>query len=392
VKKIYFDHIAATPVAPEVRQAMEPFLGEKFGNPQSLHSFGQEVSLAIEKARSQVAALIKAEPEEIYFTSSGSESNNLAIKGLALANQKKGRHILLSAIEHQSVLYAGKFLEKLGFEVENIPVDSWGWVDPEAVRRAIKSETILVAVMMANSEVGTIQDVAEIASICAEKEVLFHTDAVAYAGSLPLDVSSFPVNTLSLAAHQFYGPKGAAALYIKKGTRLLPLIDGGIQEGGRRAGTENVAGIVGLGEAARLAAQKMKDWQQELEPLRDYLIEELPRRVEHVVLTGHPRRRLPYHASFCVRFIEGEAMLLNLDMKGIAASSGSACTSRALKASHVLLALGLDHALAQGSLVFSLITGNKPQDIDYLLEVFPPIVERLREMSPLYAKFKEGES
>ncbi|MCD6193800.1 MAG: cysteine desulfurase [Candidatus Aminicenantes bacterium] len=392
MKKIYFDHIAATPVAPEVRQAMEPFLGEKFGNPQSLHSFGQEVSLAIEKARSQVAALIKAEPEEIYFTSSGSESNNLAIKGLALANQKKGRHILLSAIEHQSVLYAGKFLEKLGFEVENIPVDSWGWVDPEAVRRAIKAETILVAVMMANSEVGTIQDVAEIASICAEKEVLFHTDAVAYAGSLPLDVSSFPVNTLSLAAHQFYGPKGAAALYIKKGTRLLPLIDGGIQEGGRRAGTENVAGIVGLGEAARLAAQKMKDWQQELEPLRDYLIEELPRRVEHVVLTGHPRRRLPYHASFCVRFIEGEAMLLNLDMKGIAASSGSACTSRALKASHVLLALGLDHALAQGSLVFSLITGNKPQDIDYLLEVFPPIVERLREMSPLYAKFKEGES
>jgi len=392
VKKIYFDHIAATPVAPEVRQAMEPFLGEKFGNPQSLHSFGQEVSLAIEKARSQVAALIKAEPEEIYFTSSGSESNNLAIKGLALANQKKGRHILLSAIEHQSVLYAGKFLEKLGFEVENIPVDSWGWVDPEAVRRAIKAETILVAVMMANSEVGTIQDVAEIASICAEKEVLFHTDAVAYAGSLPLDVSSFPVNTLSLAAHQFYGPKGAAALYIKKGTRLLPLIDGGIQEGGRRAGTENVAGIVGLGEAARLAAQKMKDWQQELGPLRDYLIEELPRRVEHVVLTGHPRRRLPYHASFCVRFIEGEAMLLNLDMKGIAASSGSACTSRALKASHVLLALGLDHALAQGSLVFSLITGNKPQDIDYLLEVFPPIVERLREMSPLYAKFKEGES
>ncbi|HHF42493.1 MAG: cysteine desulfurase NifS [Candidatus Aminicenantes bacterium] len=392
MKKIYFDHIAATPVAPEVRQAMEPFLGEKFGNPQSLHSFGQEVSLAIEKARSQVAALIKAEPEEIYFTSSGSESNNLAIKGLALANQKKGRHILLSAIEHQSVLYAGKFLEKLGFEVENIPVDSWGWVDPEAVRRAIKAETILVAVMMANSEVGTIQDVAEIASICAEKEVLFHTDAVAYAGSLPLDVSSFPVNTLSLAAHQFYGPKGAAALYIKKGTRLLPLIDGGIQEGGRRAGTENVAGIVGLGEAARLAAQKMKDWQQELGPLRDYLIEELPRRVEHVVLTGHPRRRLPYHASFCVRFIEGEAMLLNLDMKGIAASSGSACTSRALKASHVLLALGLDHALAQGSLVFSLITGNKPQDIDYLLEVFPPIVERLREMSPLYAKFKEGES
>jgi len=392
VKKIYFDHIAATPVAPEVRQAMEPFLGEKFGNPQSLHSFGQEVSLAIEKARSQVAALIKAEPEEIYFTSSGSESNNLAIKGLALANQKKGRHILLSAIEHQSVLYAGKFLEKLGFEVENIPVDSWGWVDPEAVRRAIKAETILVAVMMANSEVGTIQDVAEIASICAEKEVLFHTDAVAYAGSLPLDVSSFPVNTLSLAAHQFYGPKGAAALYIKKGTRLLPLIDGGIQEGGRRAGTENVAGIVGLGEAARSAAQKMKDWQQELGPLRDYLIEELPRRVEHVVLTGHPRRRLPYHASFCVRFIEGEAMLLNLDMKGIAASSGSACTSRALKASHVLLALGLDHALAQGSLVFSLITGNKPQDIDYLLEVFPPIVERLREMSPLYAKFKEGES
>jgi len=391
VRKIYFDHIAATPVAPEVIQAMQPFLGEKFGNPQSLHSFGQEVSQAIEEARVQVAALIKAQPEEIYFTSSGSESNNLAIKGLALANQKKGKHLLLSAIEHQSVLYAGNFLEKLGFEVENIPVDSYGRVDPEAVRRAIKPDTVLVAVMMANSEVGTLQEVGEIASICAEREVLFHTDAVAYAGSLPIDVGSLPVNTLSLAAHQFYGPKGAAALYIKKGTRILPLIDGGIQEGGRRAGTENVAGIVGLGQAAALAARKMKDWQAELEPLRDYLIAELPRRVEHVVLTGHPQHRLPYHASFCVRFIEGEAMLLNLDMKGIAASSGSACTSRALKASHVLLAMGLDHALAQGSLVFSFIRGNKREDIDYLLEVFPPIVQRLREMSPLYAKFKEGE-
>lgn len=389
MKKIYFDHIAATPVAPEVKQAMESFLSEKFGNPQSLHSFGQEAREAVEKAREQVAHLIKAEPEEIFFTSSGSESNNLAIKGLALAHQKKGNHLLLSSIEHQSVLHSGKFLEKLGFEVETISVDSYGRVDPDDVRRAIKAKTILVSVMMANSEVGTIQEFEEIASICAEKEVLFHTDGVAYVGNLPVDVRNFPVNTLSLAAHQFYGPKGIGALFIKKGTRILPLLDGGIQEGGRRAGTENVAGIVGLGQAAFLAAKKMKDWQKELEPLRNHLISELPRRVEQVVLTGDPEKRLPYHASFCIRFIEGEAMLLNLDLKGIAASSGSACTSRALKASHVLLAMGLDHALAQGSIVFSLVKGNTREEIDYLLEVFPPIIHRLREMSPLYAQFKE---
>ncbi|HDJ22328.1 MAG: cysteine desulfurase NifS [Thaumarchaeota archaeon] len=391
MRRAYLDHIAATPVAPEVQKAMEPFLGVKFGNPQSLHFIGQEAREAIENAREQVASLINSRPEEIIFTSSGSEANNLALKGLALAYQKKGNHLLLSSTEHQSVLHSGKFLEKLGFEVETLPVDSYGRVDPDEVRRAIKPQTILVAVMMANSEVGTIQAFKEIAFICAEKEVLFHTDGVAYVGNLPVDVESFPVSSLSLAGHQFYGPMGVGALFVKKGTRLFPLVDGGIQEGGRRAGTENVAGIVGLGRAAFLAKEKMKDWQKKIIPLRDQLISELPRQVEQVILTGHPQDRLPYHASFCIQFIEGEAMLLNLDLKGIAASSGSACTSRALKASHVLLAMGLDHALAQGSIVFSLINGNTKEDIDYLLEVFPPIITRLRKMSPLYAQFKEGQ-
>ncbi|MFW6161011.1 MAG: cysteine desulfurase family protein, partial [Acidobacteriota bacterium] len=362
-----------------------------FGNPQSLHSFGQQAYKAIEQAREKVARLLKAKPEETNFTSSGSESNNMAIKGLALANRKKGNHIILSSIEHQSVLHSGLQLEKMGFKLSHVPCDSHGLINPEDVEKMIAPDTILVSVMTANSEVGTIQPVKEIAAVCQEKEVLFHSDAVAAAGNIPIDVRNLKVDAMSLAGHQFYGSKGVAALFIKKGTRIIPLIHGGIQESGLRAGTENVAGIVGMGRAAELAQQRMKERETNILPLRDRLIKLLPKKVNHVILTGHPERRLPHHASFCVRFVEGEAMLLNLDMKGIAASSGSACTSRALKASHVLLAMGLDHSVAQGSLVFSFVEENTREDIDYLLEVFPPIIERLRQMSPLYSEYLEEE-
>jgi len=389
VRRVYLDLIAATPLHPQVLEAMLPYLKENFGNPQSLHSVGQEALKAVEEAREKVAQLINCEPSEILFTSSGSESNNFALKGLALAQQKRGTHIILSAVEHQSVLHSAKSLEKLGFKVSSVPVDKWGLVNPEDVQRAFSDETILVSVMLANSEVGTIEPIGEIAEICRSRDVLFHTDAVAAAGNIPVDVKDLRVDALSLAGSQFYGPQGSAALFVKKGTRILPFIDGGIQESGRRAGTENVSGIVGLGKAAEIAKKEMAKRIKKVKPLRDRLIKLLPQEVEHVFLTGNPEKRLPHHASFCIEFVEGEAMLLNLDMKGISASSGSACTSRALKASHVLLAMGIDHALAQGSLVFSLIEETTSKDIDYLLEVFPPIIERLRKMSPLYTQYLE---
>lgn len=388
-KRVYLDHIAATPVDSQVVEAMLPYLKNHFGNPQSLHSDGQVALEAIEGARTRVAELIGAQKEEIFFTSSGSEANNFAIKGLALARREKGKHLVLSAIEHLSVLHAAKALEKFGFSSTLVPVDRDGVVSPEEVKKAIERETILVSVMLANSEVGTIEPLAEVARVCREAGIPIHSDAVAAVGNIPVDVNVLGVDALSLAGDQFGGPKGSAALYLRKGTRILPLIDGGIQEGGRRAGTENVAAIVGLGLAAQIAKTGMAERMERMTKLRDQLIDALPNRVEHVVLTGHRKKRLPHHASFCVEFIEGEAMLLNLDMKGVAASSGSACTSRALKASHVLLAMGIDHALAQGSIVFSLIEDTREEEIAYLLDVFPPIVERLRQMSPLYTKFIE---
>jgi cysteine desulfurase len=389
MRRVYLDHIAATPLDPLVREAMLPYLGERFGNPQSLHSFGQEAMEAVEEARTRVARLIGAAESEVYFTSSGSEANNLAIKGMALARRDKGNHVVLSAVEHQSVLQSAKSLEKQGFSTTLVPVDRYGLVDPGDVKRAFKKETVLASIILASSEVGTIEPLAEVAEACRAEGVPLHTDAVAAAGCVPLNVADLGVDALSLAADQFYGPKGSAALFIKKGTRVLPLIDGGIQESGRRAGTENVPAIVGMGRAAEIAGQKMAERSQGMKSLREQLIEQLPGKVERLFLTGHREKRLPHHASFCVEFIEGEAMLLNLDMKGIAVSSGSACTSRALKASHVLLAMGIDHALAQGSLVFSLVEGATAEDIDYLVEVFPPIIERLRKMSPLYTKFLE---
>jgi cysteine desulfurase len=390
MKRIYLDHIAATPLVPEVREAMRPFFEEAYGNPQSLHAAGREAQAAVEAAREDVAGLIGAQSSEIYFTASGSEANNLAVKGLALGQQARGRHIVVSAIEHSSVLNSVKALERQGFGATLVPVDRTGRIDPADVEKALTKETVLVSVMTANSEVGTIEPVAEIAALCRSRNVVFHTDAVAAAGSVALDVRALGVDALSLAGDQFYGPKGSAALFVRKGVRILPLVDGGIQEGGRRGGTENVPAIVGLGRAARLAKRDMDVRAAALRPLRDRLLEELPRRIEHVLVTGSRNDRLPHHASFCVEFVEGEAMLLFLDMKGIAASSGSACTSKALKASHVLLAMGLDHATSQGSLVFSLIEGTGTEDIDTLLEVFPPIVDKLRQLSPLFTDYLKG--
>ncbi|HVP90680.1 MAG TPA: cysteine desulfurase family protein [Terriglobales bacterium] len=387
MRKAYFDHIAATPLHPAALEAMLPYLKEAYGNPQSLHSAGQQAQAAVEAARDAVAGLIGAEAEEVYFTSSGSEANNLAVKGLAQAYQAKGRHLVVSAVEHLSVLNPVKSLEKLGFASTVVPVDRTGRVAPADVGKAIRPDTVLVSVMTANGEVGTLQPVAEIAKVCRDRDVLFHTDAVAAAGSIPLDVKALGVDALSLAGDQLYGPKGSAALFLKRGTRILPQIEGGVQENGRRAGTENVPAIVGLGKAAAIAGEEMEARTARLRPLRDRLLEGLPRLVDHVVVTGRPDERLPHHASFCVEFVEGEGMLLSLDLQGISVSSGSACTSKTLKASHVLLAMGLDHALAQGSLVFSLIDGTAAEDIDHLFQAFPPVIDRLRKMSPLYTQF-----
>ncbi len=389
MRRVYLDNAATTPLLPEVREAMMPYLDEVFGNPSSLHDWGDGAREAVMWAREQVAALIGANADEIIFTASGTESNNFAVKGLALAQQNKGKHVVVSAIEHFSVLHAAKTLEKLGFEVSEVPVDKHGVVDPDDVVRQIRKDTILVSIMHANGEVGTIEPIQDIARITRERKIPFHTDAVATAGTIPVDVSEMGVDALSLAGNQFYGPKGIGALWIKKGVRIMPLLDGGIQEEGRRAGTENVPAIAGLGKAAELAKTHMTDRTKRLTPLRDHLLKELPNRIDHVVVTGHLQHRLPGHASFCVEFIEGESMLMLLNSKGIAVSSGSACTSRALKASHVLIAMGLSHEIAQGSILFTLGIDNTNEDIDYVLEAMPPIVDRLRQMSPLYAKFSK---
>jgi len=387
MRRIYLDNAATTPLLPEVREVMMPFLDEAFGNPSSLHDWGDATREAVDVARDQVAQLIGADAEGIIFTGSGTESNNFAIKGLALAQQNKGKHVVVSSIEHFSVLYSARTLEKWGFELSVIPVDKYGVVDPEDVRRSIRKDTVLVSVMHANGEVGTIEPIAEIAKITRENNVVFHTDAVATAGTIPVDVRELGVDALSLAGNQFYGPKGIGAIWVRKGTRIIPLLDGGVQEGGRRAGTEDVPAIAGLGKAAELAKVNMAARVEHLTCLRDHLLTELPGKIDHVVITGHPQNRLPGHASFCIRFIEGESMLMLLNSKGVAVSSGSACTSKALKASHVLIAMGIPHELAQSSILFTLGIDNTLEDIDYVLEVLPPIVDRLRQMSPLYSSF-----
>lgn len=387
MKRTYLDNASTTAVLPQVLEEMLPFLRDSFGNPQSLHDWGDEAREAVDEARSRVATLVGGQPEEIIFTSSGTEANNLAVKGLALARQDKGKHVVTSAIEHFSVLHSAKTLEKWGFEVSQVPVDKHGFVDPEAVAKSIREDTILVSIMHANGEVGTIQPIADIAKVVKKTGAVFHTDAVATTGTIPVAVREIGADALSLAGNQFYGPKGVGALWVKMGVRIMPLLDGGVQEGGRRAGTENVPAIVGMGRAAELAKGEMDSRMGQTSALRDRLIEGLVSRIDHAILTGHPARRLPGHASFCIEFIEGEAMLMLLSHQGIAASSGSACTSRALKASHVLIEMGIPHEIAQGSLLFTIGKDNTIEDIDYVLEALPPIVDRLRQMSPLYARF-----
>jgi cysteine desulfurase len=391
MKRAYLDNVATTPILPQVLEAMLPYFRDAYGNPQSLHEWGDQAREALDDARSQVAALIGAQPKEIIFTGSGTEANNFAIKGLALSQQSQGKHAVISAIEHFSVLHAAKTLEKWGFKVTQVPVDKHGLVDPEEVGKNIREDTVLVSIMHANSEVGTIQPIAEIAKVVKKTGALFHTDAVATAGSIPVDVKELGVDALSLTPNQFYGPKGVGALWLKKGVRIIPFLDGGVQEAGRRAGTENVPAIVGMGKAAELAKEEVASRMAHLSALRDRLIEGLLSRIEHAILTGHPTQRLTGNASFCIEFIEGEAMLMLLSHQGIAASSGSACTSRALKSSHVLTAMGLPAEIAQGSLLFTIGLENTPEDIDYVLEALPPIVDRLRQMSPLYSKFLKGQ-
>lgn len=393
-RRVYLDHAATTPLLPEVVEEMLPYLSKNFGNPSSLHDFGRDPKNAIEEARVKVARLINAEPDEIIFTSGGTEANNFALKAMAFSHQDRGRHIIISSIEHHSVLNSAKALEKLGFEATYLPVDKFGLFDPQALRDAMRKETILISLMHANNEVGTIEPIRKMAKVIQEendrrgaisnKRIYFHSDAVSTVGTIPVDVKELRIDLMSLAAHQFYGPKGIGALYIRKGVRIVPFLHGGIQEGGRRSGTENVPGIVGLGRAAEIVREKMPSWNKEITSLRDRLIKGLKEKIAHLYLNGHPIKRLPGNVSICVEFVEGESMLLSLNMEGIAASSGSACTSHALKTSHVLLALGVDPALAQGSLLFSLGKDNTEGDIDYLLEKLPPIVARLRKMSPLY--------
>ncbi len=382
MKKCYFDHVATNPLHPEVLDAMMPYFREEFGNPLSVYEYGVTAKNAIEEARGKVAGLINSKPSEIIFTSSGAEANNFALRGIAIARQNDGKHLIVSRVEHHSVLNSARFLEKSGFTVTYIPVDKKGFVDPDTVRKAITKETILISVTHASSEVGTIEPLKDIVKVARERNITVHSDAVATTGNIPVDVKDLGVDLLSMAAHQFYGPKGAGGIYIRQGLRIAPLIYGGIQESGRRAGTENVPAIVGMGKAAEMAGAEMQSRIEYLRPLRDRIIDAMSG-IKNVYLTGGDKEnRLPGHASFCVEFIEGEAMLLLLASKGIFSASGSACSSKALKASPVLLSMGIPSGLAQGSIVFSLGTGNTPEDIDYLLNEFQLVIKRLREISP----------
>ena len=384
MRNVYLDHAATTPVHPKVLEAMLPYFTVKFGNPSNLHDMGREAKNAVEDARAKTAALIGAKPEEIFFTSSGTESNNFAVKGLAQANSQKGNHIIVSQVEHFSVLHPVKSLEKSGFKVTQVAPDKQGIIDPESVKKAITKETVLVSIMHSNNEIGTLQPIEEIGAITKEKGVLFHTDAVASVGWVPVDVKALGVDALSLSGHQFYGPKGTAALFVRKGVRIKPQIEGGVQEDGRRGGTEDVPGIVGLGKAAELAASEMPNRSAYLLPLRDKLLKGLQDKISDLIVNGHPTRRLPHNVNVSFLFVEGESMLLFLNMAGIYVSSGSACTSRSLKSSHVLSCIGTDAAAANGTLLMTLGMGTSAEDVDYVIEKLPPIVQRLREMSPLY--------
>ena len=389
MKTTYMDYSATTYVKPEVLDAMMPFFTEKFGNPSSFYGISRETKMAIDNARAQVAKAINCDPNEVYFTGGGSEADNWAIKGIATAHMKKGNHIITTKIEHHAVLHTCEFLEKFGFEVTYLDVNEEGFVDLKQLEEAITDKTILVSIMFANNEIGTIQPIKEIGALCREKKVLFHTDAVQAVGAVPVDVKEMNIDLLSLAGHKLYGPKGIGALYIRRGIRIDNLIHGGGQERGRRAGTENIPGVVGLGKAIELATENIEENRARLTVLRDKLIDGILERIPYARLNG-PRgdKRLPGNSNISFEFIEGESILLSLDFEGICASSGSACTSGSLDPSHVLLAIGLPHEKAHGSLRTSLGAASTEEDVEKLLNELPPIIERLRNMSPLWYDFK----
>jgi len=385
-QKVYFDHMANTPPDPRVVEAMLSHLKESFGNPLNLHDFGQKTLSVLEEARAQVAGLIGAAPSEIIFTSCGTESNNFAIRGIAKAYEKKGKHIISSNIEHFSSLYTLKELEKEGYKVTYVKVDKDGIISPQLIEEAIMPETTLVTLTHASNEIGTIEPIREIGARVKGQGIIFHVDAVQTVGTIPVSVSELNVDALTFAANQFYGPTGIASLFLKKGTRILPFLLGGTQEEGKRAGTHNIAGIIGMGKAAELAGQEMAERNNKLVLLRDKLMKGLREKIGEFFITGHPTQRLPGHASGHARFVEGESMSMFLNMEGIAVSTGSACVSKALKASHVLLAIGINPEDVHGSLVFSMGKDNTEEEVDYVLDKLPPIVSRLREMSPLGKK------
>ncbi|HUT39004.1 MAG TPA: cysteine desulfurase NifS [Methanoregula sp.] len=385
-RTIYMDHSATTFVKPEVLDAMIPYFTEHFGNPSSIYNIARESRKAIDAARVQTAKALGADPDEIYFTSGGSESDNWAIKGVALANRKRGNHIITTPIEHHAVLHTCQFLEKEGFEVTYLPVDKFGLVDPAELEKAITDKTILISIMYANNEIGTIEPIEELGAIARKHKIYFHTDAVQVIGNIPIDVKAQNIDLLSLSAHKFYGAKGVGALYIKKGVRIENLIHGGGQERRRRAGTENIAGIVGLGKAIEMATVDIPGHNAKISAMRDRLIKGVLETIPYTRLNGHPEKRLPGNFNVSFEFIEGESMLLWLDDEGICASTGSACTSGSLEPSHVLLATGLPVEISHGSLRLTLGDANTENDVDFVLDVLPKVVTKLRDMSPLYQK------
>jgi cysteine desulfurase len=385
MRKVYLDNNATTRMREEVLESMLPYLKGSYGNASSVHEFGRVARKAIDDARAQVSGLLGASsPEEVVFTSGGTESDNLAIKGVVYALKSKGNHIITSSIEHHAVLNTCKFLEKEGYEVTYVEVDKDGIVDLERLRKAIKKGTVLISIMYANNEVGTIEPIEEIGAIARDRGVYLHTDAVQAVGKIPFEVSKLNVDLLSLSGHKIYGPKGIGALYIRKKTKVTPILHGGHHEMNRRAGTESVAGIVGFGRAAELAKKEIPVESARLRELRDYLYKGIAEKVEFVRLNGHPEKRLPNTLNVGFKYLEGESIILNLDMEGVAVSTGSACTSGSLEPSHVLTSMGVDPADTQGSVRFSLGRDNTKEEMDYVLGVLPPIIKRLREMSPLY--------
>jgi len=387
---IYMDHAATTYVKKDVVAAMLPYLTEQFGNPSSIYGIARESRRAVDAARAQVAQALNADPVEIYFTSGGSESDNWALKGVAWANRKRGNHIITTRIEHHAILHACQFLEREGFDITYLPVDRYGLVDPVTLEAAITDKTILISIMYANNEIGTIEPIAELGAIARAHKVYFHTDAVQAIGNVPIDVKAQNIDMLSLSAHKFYGPKGVGALYIKKGVRIENLVHGGAQERKRRAGTENLAGIVGMGKAIELATADIPGHNAKIRAMRDRLVTTVLAEIPHTRLNGHPEKRLPGNFNISFEFIEGESMLLWLDDEGICASTGSACTSGSLEPSHVLLATGLPVEVSHGSLRLTLGDVNTEADVDTVLAVLPKVVMRLREMSPLYQKESAG--